>query len=231
MQMPPTEPPVQPAIGSWSADDLRIKDWSECRTTIDRFDRLLEDLRKFGFSLVTGILTASALLAHSAPSPTAIGAAFAASMVLIAALFFLDTYYQVLLSGAVERALDIEVLTNPQMRTTRTIGTNYEDTKAVWLILFLYLAFLIAALFLGLVSTIPAGFGAAWPLLVAFVALLPAMLLYWRFAARESGLHKEKANRPWPEDVTTPHRGPGRLALFVDRTLIGVKDTAPRPGG
>src|SRR5260221_1634211 len=44
-----------------SADDLRFKEWQECRTTIARLDTVLEDLRKVGFSIPVTLLTASTL--------------------------------------------------------------------------------------------------------------------------------------------------------------------------
>ncbi len=201
-------------------EDLTFKDWAECRVTIDRFDRLLQDLRKFGFSLVTGLLTANALIGRAAPSSTAIAAGFTSTMVLIGALFFLDTHYEVLLSGAVERALDIEVETKPYVRVTRTISKNAASTDAVFLILVLYLALLTAALFLGLVNTASSGFNVAWPLVVVFVLLLPGMLLYWRFAAIKCSFYKEKP-RPWPEQVS-PNRlswEPSQFAGTVYRLM------------
>src|SRR5579872_5083994 len=45
-----------------TADDLRFKDWQECRTTTGRLDGTLEKLRKVGFSLITGLLTAGSFL-------------------------------------------------------------------------------------------------------------------------------------------------------------------------
>jgi hypothetical protein len=37
-------------------------EWKECRTSIDRFDKLLVDLRKTGFGFITAIVGAAALL-------------------------------------------------------------------------------------------------------------------------------------------------------------------------
>lgn len=41
-------------------------DWQECRVTIGRMNTILEDLRKYGFSLVIGLLTASGLVGGTA---------------------------------------------------------------------------------------------------------------------------------------------------------------------
>lgn len=90
-----------------TAGDLRFEDWKECRATIGRFDMILEDLRKVGFFLITGLLTAGAFLnflgvqtTQGVPAPLSDvrAAVFIAIMVLVATLFSVDTYYQVLLS-------------------------------------------------------------------------------------------------------------------------------------
>jgi len=145
-----------------TANELRFNDWQECRTTIGRLDTILVDLRKLGFSFITGLLTAGAFLNFlgvqttkevSAPSPDLRAAIFIAIMVLVAALFSIDTYYQVLLSGAVERALDLEEVTDPRIRITRYMSNNATDSMISYLILFMYLALLATAEGLGLLAT------------------------------------------------------------------------------
>jgi hypothetical protein len=37
-------------------------EWKACRKYIDKFDKLLIDLRKYGFSFVTGLMTAGSFL-------------------------------------------------------------------------------------------------------------------------------------------------------------------------
>jgi hypothetical protein len=74
-------------------------------------------------------------------------------MVLVSALFSVDTYYQVLLSGAVERALDLEAVTDAQIRITRYLNNNARVSKISYLILFMYLTLLASAVGLGIVAT------------------------------------------------------------------------------
>jgi len=38
------------------------EEWKICRETIDRFDGILVDLRKYGFSILTGLTTAGSFL-------------------------------------------------------------------------------------------------------------------------------------------------------------------------
>jgi hypothetical protein len=73
-----------------------------------------------------------------------------AIIVLIAALFSIDNYYEVLLSAAVERALDLEVQTDPPIRVTKYLATNAIATKAPGVTVGLYLFLLATTAFLGL---------------------------------------------------------------------------------
>lgn len=103
-----------------------VDELQECRTTIGRMDTALEDLRKFGFSLITGLLTASALVGGLASNARlALPVAGFVVMILVTALFGIDMYYQALLSSAVERAMDLEFIsTNPAIKITTTISRN-----------------------------------------------------------------------------------------------------------
>jgi len=155
-----------------TADDLRFKDWQECRTTTGRLDTILEDLRKVGFSIITGLLTASAFLNFlgvtttpgvPAPSTDVRAAVFIAVMVLVAALFSVDTYYEVLLSGAVERALDLEAQMEPPIRVTKYLSVNATRSGISYIILALYLVLLATAEGLGLFAARGTNLVLAWP--------------------------------------------------------------------
>jgi hypothetical protein len=140
-------------------DDLRSQEWKECRSIIGRLDTILVDLRKVGFSLITGLLTASAFLNFLGvstaqgvlPPPSDIGAAvFIIVMVLVAALFSVDTYYQVLLSGAVERAMDLEAGTQPPIRVTKYLSLNATRSGSSIIIVALYIVLLVTAEGMGI---------------------------------------------------------------------------------
>jgi hypothetical protein len=143
------------------ANGLGFRDWQECRTTIGRLDTIQEDLRKVGFSIITSLLTASTFLnvlgvstaaGVTFSSPSVRPAIFIAVMVLIAALFSLDTCYQVLLSGAAERALDLEIQMTPRVRITRYLSINAPASGISYIILALYFVFLATAAGLGFVA-------------------------------------------------------------------------------
>jgi hypothetical protein len=144
-QRPSVDPDPQSDTGK---DDLIMVEWAECRTTIGRMDVALEDLRKYGFTLVTGLLTASGLVGSATTSSTAsqlVPAAGLVVMVLVLGLFALDIYYQVMLRGAVSRALELEPLTHPPLRLTGRIHAKAHRAGSLYAILFVYTAFLASA--------------------------------------------------------------------------------------
>ncbi|HEY7985165.1 MAG TPA: hypothetical protein VID73_13395 [Ktedonobacterales bacterium] len=189
-QRPPAPPGATPSDG-W------FKEWSECRALIGRFDTILADLRKYGFTLVTGLFTASALIGGLGPTTPTAGnraAVFIGIMVLIVVLFFVDTYYETLLNGAVERALDLEHLARRTVDLTNYLATNAARNGSTLATCFVYVGLLFTA---GFVGFSVAGDGgvfdrltwspaqqvvAAW-----FVVLAVLMVGYWLFAQIATG--------------------------------------------
>src|SRR5215831_16151429 len=92
-----------------------LDDWKECRTTIGRLDGLLADTRKYGFTLVTVLLTANALVTPHDPIVDRI-AASAAVMALIVVLYTIDRYYWILMGAGAQLAGQLEK--DLQLRTT-----------------------------------------------------------------------------------------------------------------
>jgi hypothetical protein len=191
-QASPATPPNQ------TLDGALWKEWAECRATIGRFDTILVDLRKVGFSLITTLLTASAFFGFVAPPLDARAAAILAIMVLIAVLSAVDNYYEVLLSGAVERALDLEVRASPPICLTKYLARNTHNTKAVMVTWLLYCILLIAATGLGLLAGISAG---SIPAVIAVAAvgvvLALLMILNWSYADQQAHVRHWK-EREWP---------------------------------
>jgi hypothetical protein len=146
-----------------ATNDLGFEDWKECRKTIGRLDQILEDLRKYGFSIITGLLTAGAFLGKASTTDLSAAAVFVTVMVLVAALFSVDTYYQVLLSGAVERALDLEVQTNPPIRVTKHLSDNATKSGVSFIILALYIVLLATAEGMGLFAAKGPDWAWGWP--------------------------------------------------------------------
>lgn len=96
-------------------DDLQ-KEWAEARAVVDRLDGTLVDLRKYGFGLASGLLTANGVIFGLASgghvSPDVVGVAVAITMLLAAVLFVVDQYYHMIQWGATNRATALESALN-----------------------------------------------------------------------------------------------------------------------
>lgn len=143
-------PPAAPATGAkpTSKDDLHVVEWAECRTTIGRMDTALEDLRKYGFTLVTGLLTASGLVGSATSLSTAsqlVPAASLVVMVLVLGLFAVDMYYQVLQRGAVARAIELERRTIPPLALTQWVSNAARRSRTIYTVPLVGTAYLAAA--------------------------------------------------------------------------------------
>jgi hypothetical protein len=93
-------------------DPFELKEWDQCRQNIANLDKIISDLRKYGFTVVTGLLSVGAFLtdaSNGAQMPdTAKAGAAVAIMLLIGALFLVDRYYVVQQVATGERAMAIE---------------------------------------------------------------------------------------------------------------------------
>jgi hypothetical protein len=163
-----------------------LSEWQECRKTIGRLDTTIADLRKYGFSLVTILITASNFLGSAKLEEEGKVSVAIALMVLIAALFAVDRYYTLLLNGAVERALDIE---GPELdfgelkndKLTQVISVYAIDSGAVFVVPLLYLAFLWATRLLASAMARRSSDQATVP----FWACVAFIVLYFAYTERK----------------------------------------------
>jgi hypothetical protein len=186
-----------PAPTGATPSDGWFKEWSECRALIGRFDTILADLRKYGFTVVTGLFTASALVGALGPTtatPRTRAAVFIGIMVLLVVLFFLDTYYETLLNGAVERALDLEHMARRNVDLTGYLATNAKRNGSTFATGFVYVGLLFTAGFVGFsvagdggVFDRPAWSPAQQVVAGWFVVLAALMVGYWLFAQIATG--------------------------------------------
>src|SRR3989442_8823113 len=108
---------------------------------LGRFDQILLDLRKYGFSFVTGLTTADGLVHFVKEIPPSISIGIIdVTMVLVAILYFMDTYYNTLLVGSWLDALYLE-----RFRKERgMIGVSFftggmlKHESSKWVIRFVY---------------------------------------------------------------------------------------------
>lgn len=125
------------------------EEWTECRQTIARFDTILIDLRKYGFTIITGLLTAGSFLGFDTPTASLQVGVIIVTMVLIVILYWMDIYYQNLLYGAVLRAIFLEIF-RLERGLSKYVSGLYGRSGMGWLLHFLYGGFFIAAFILGM---------------------------------------------------------------------------------
>jgi hypothetical protein len=125
------------------------EEWAECRQTTARLDSILIDLRKYGFSIITGLLTAGSFLGFNSPTASLQVGVIIVTMVLIVILYWMDIYYQNLLYGAVLRSIFLEIF-RLDRGLSKYISGLYGRSGMGWLLHFLYGGFFIAAFILGM---------------------------------------------------------------------------------
>jgi len=93
-----------------TSNNTLFKEWQECRKSIARFDEIIVNIRKYGFTLITILLSADGFLYAKVGNPQKIEmfGIYFALMVLIVGLFRVDRYHEVFLRGAVHRACILE---------------------------------------------------------------------------------------------------------------------------
>ncbi len=132
-----------------------LDEWKECRSSIDRFDKLIADVRKYGFTLITGLLTAGAFafakLDGAALTPAVRVGASVVLMTLVFGLFTVDRYLRMFSRAAVTRARQLEqslALNLTQMISAVAEGSG-TSTWATWL----YTLFMFSAVLPWMVPT------------------------------------------------------------------------------
>jgi hypothetical protein len=160
-----------------------MQEWAECRTTIGRLDGILADIRKYGFSLVTLLLTATALVPTANPAADRV-AASSVVIVLVIVLFLMDRYWWVLLRTAVGRAYELEQGLGIEISSRLSkVAQASHNTQAASLI---YATFVLVSGGVALVSVGPSGQSASlWVMIIiAITAVFAIVLLHCVIEAR-----------------------------------------------
>ncbi len=131
-----------------------FEEWKECRSSIARFDEIIINIRKYGFTIITGLLSADAFLFAKVEGlqPREKAAISIVMMALIFSLFVVDRCYEVFLLGAVKRAKKIEEALGLGLSTDIQRLTEKARTDS-WGIT-LYILFIIVSVFPPLATTV-----------------------------------------------------------------------------
>lgn len=168
--------------------ELLESEWKEARASIDRFDKISADLRKYGFSLITFLITASSIAfeATGLKSPLPLLIAPFSIMILICGLFLADRYYEVLLLACVLRSRQLEDTSQEileryfsgnvylRLNLTTFLEDNVQKTNARLFSFLIYLLFLAASFLMGLFSLIAYFQQKGQPLFMLYLVVLGA---------------------------------------------------------
>jgi hypothetical protein len=136
-------------------------EWKECRITIDRFDKLLVDLRKTGTGFITALIGASALFLPKTPSAEVAATSmpampdnvwikfsvFATIVVLIVGVYIVDRIHQVFLESSVKRASELEQLIGYKITQDLTASVGVWQAFVVGVFLYILMIVAVGAIF------------------------------------------------------------------------------------
>src|SRR4030095_5394640 len=125
------------------------EEWKSCRETVSKFDSTLIDLRKYGFTIITSLLTAGSFLGFSSPTASLQVGVIIVTMTLIVILYWMDIYYQNLLVGSIFRTNFLEIF-RLKRGLSFYISMLYGRSGMGAALHILYAGFLIAAFILGI---------------------------------------------------------------------------------
>lgn len=120
--------------------DSGLDEWKTARDVFDKFDDRISDLRKFGFTFLSGLIAADALTKlWNAPDDRIRLGVVGITLLLTVALMVLDKDYELFQYAAGIRAKILEVRLNLEL--TETIGFRSGMDKFRYYVLAVYLAF------------------------------------------------------------------------------------------
>jgi hypothetical protein len=143
-----------------STPDDYATEWEKCFAQTDKFDGYLKDARMYGFTLITGLTTASSFLGFSPAADTIQVGVIIVTMVLVGILCLIDGYYQKLLSRLLLRAKRIEQVNNKKRELAHYLSRIYNEGLMSNMIFGIYVGFVIALAVLGYYAISAAAGGA-----------------------------------------------------------------------
>jgi hypothetical protein len=162
-----------------------------------RMDAILADTRKYGFTLVTVLLTANALVTTANPVVDRV-AGSAIVMVLVLVLFLIDRYWWVLLREAAERARALEP--GLGIAITTLLGEAAERSLNTLMASAVYTVFIAVAFVVALVAVLPNGptSGLYFLIMVTTISIASVWALHFWF---EKQLKDIKSRKGTPRTI------------------------------
>lgn len=162
-----------------------LKEWEMARSVLNNFDERLHDLRKVGFTFITALLAADAIIFKDSGLDLDQSVKFVVLSLnfgLIVTLLLLDRNYRVFQTAAATRAKVIERKINLEL--TEVIAQRYNLTNVPDYITGLYIAFTILVLFMGfavLSETYKLGLSVVWGIALVIIYIVNSTIHQLKF--------------------------------------------------
>jgi hypothetical protein len=179
---------------------MPVKEWETARDVLQKFDDRIHDLRKYGFTFVTALLTAQSLLvpfvvnqtgSTGVPDIVKFGV-IAATLLLVVTLRLLERNYQLFQQAAAVRALILERRLNLEL--TETISQRYKDDHVALLVIGVYIMFAFGVGAVGCFILLPNY------LLIESLIVLTAVTIGVLCGISFFGLNKPHGSEDWTVD-------------------------------
>lgn len=159
--------------------DNGLDEWKAARDIFGKFDDRIADLRKWGFSFLSALITADALTklfdsTSTYPNDRIGIAIFGITLVLIIALMVQDKNYQLFQCAAGIRTSILEARLNLEL--TETISFRGKMDKFNYYVLGVYLLFASVAGIIGVLYFYP---DILLTLIVIIITIIAIVLIYW----------------------------------------------------
>jgi hypothetical protein len=115
-------------------------EWKSCLEQTNKFDGYLFDLRKYGFTLITGLITAGSFLGFESGTGLVQVGVIVVTMILVRVLFWIDEYYQKALTRIQARGRFVEITLNrglisslPNLKASGEMSSRHPSVSALYL--------------------------------------------------------------------------------------------------
>jgi hypothetical protein len=196
-----SESPQTPKTSLDKDSDNHLEEWKKTRDTLQFFDDKLHDLRKYGFSFLTGLFAVGSLLSEIVPGavvPSTITpekvklGVFVVTLMLIIALHLLDKNYRVYQQAAFTRAKVLERKLNLEL--SEAISVRYRSGRISPNVLAVYILFVGGVTLLGGFILYPNWGLIKWLVVAAAVALV---FIFVQRGSLRLGYREEKFIEDW----------------------------------
>ncbi len=155
--------------------DNGLDEWKAARDVFDKFDDRISDLRKFGFTFLSGLIAADALTKlFNAPDDRIRLGVVGITLLLTVALMVLDKNYQLFQFAAGIRAKILETRLNLELTETIAFRSNMYKFKDY--VLAIYLAFASVAGLVGILLFYPK---VTWLSATIIFTVISAIFIYF----------------------------------------------------